>query len=200
MMPSRIDAFLVVAAFLALIAPAARADWRPVDKVETYAISGTTGLELYRSIGDNGPTVGAARVVAYTTFDLKWSRDYRPSGGGCTLAKAKPHLIIITKLPKPSGKLPAATAAAWKTFIDGIRAHEAVHGVHMVEMTKAIEAYSVGLRVENDPDSKKIRAVLTERLAELSKEQRRRSNEFDKVEMSQGGNVHKLVLALINGR
>ncbi len=200
MTPFRIAAFLLPATLSALVAPAARADWKPVDRVETYAISGTTGRELYESIGEKGPKVGDTRVIAYTTFDLKWSRDYRPSAGGCTLARAKPHLIIITKLPKPAGKLPAATAAAWKTFIDGIRTHEAVHGVHMIEMTRAIEAYSVGLRVENDPSCKKIRAVLTERLAELSKEQRRRSNEFDKLEMSQGGNVHQLVFALINGR
>lgn len=196
----RIAACLLPATVSALVAPAAHADWKPVDRVESYAISGTTGRELYESIGEKGPKVGDTRVIAYTTFDLKWSRDYRPSAGGCTLARAKPHLIIITKLPKPAGKLPAATAAAWKTFIDGIRTHEAVHGVHMVEMTRAIEAYSVGLRVENDPNCKKIRAVLTERLAELSKEQRRRSNEFDKLEMSQGGNVHQLVFALINGR
>ena len=188
----------VLASLLAVASPAC-AEWKHVDRVETYAISGSSGAALYESIGANGPQLGSTRVVAYTTFDLKWSRDYRPSGGGCTLVKAKPHLIIITKLPKPSAKLPAATAATWKTFIDGIRAHEAVHGQHMIEMTKAIEAYSVGLRVENDPNCTKIRAVLTERLAELSKEQRRRSNAFDKVEMSQGGNVHRLILALVNG-
>ncbi|MGE0501412.1 MAG: DUF922 domain-containing Zn-dependent protease [Rhizobiaceae bacterium] len=183
----------------ALTAGPARADWKPVDKLETYAITGATGRELYESIGENGPQLGVARVVAYTTFDLKWSRDYRPSKGGCTLAKARPHLILITKLPKPKGKLPPAAEAAWRTFIDGIRAHEAIHGQHMIEMVEAIEAYSVGLRVEDDPNCKKIRQVLTKRLGELSQEQRRRSNEFDKVEMSQGGNVHRLILALING-
>lgn len=175
------------------------ADWKPTQKVETYAISGSTGIELYESIGRNGPEVGSTRTVAYTTFDLKWSRKYVPSNGGCTITANRPHLIIITKLPKPKGKLPAATQARWDSFIAGIVRHEAEHGEHIVDMTKAIEAYSVGLRVEGDPNCKKIRTVLTERLKQLSEEQRRRSNEFDRVEMGAGGNVHRLILALVNG-
>lgn len=195
----RIGLFWFLVPLLAVAAPAARADWKPTQKVETYAISGQTGGELYESIGRNGPEIGSTRVVAYTTFDLKWTRRYVPSGGGCTITVNRPHLVILTRLPKPTGKLPADTQARWERFIDGIRAHEAVHGEHIMDMVKAIEAYSVGLRVENDPGCKQIRVVLTERLKALSEEQRRRSNEFDKVEMSAGGNVHRLILALVNG-
>ena len=38
-----------------------------------------------------------------------------------------------------------------------------------------------------------------EGLKALSEEQRARSRDFDKVEMSNGGNVHRLILALVNG-
>ena len=55
--------------------------WEAAEKVETYRIDGATGLELYRSIGRNGPQLGPTRAIAYTTFDLKWSRDYREEGG-----------------------------------------------------------------------------------------------------------------------
>lgn len=189
--------FLILAAGLGFATPAF-ADWKPVNKVETYKVSGGTGIELYRSIGERGPKVGIGRVIAYTTFDLKWSRKYQPSGGGCTLTSNRPHLVILTKLPKPAQELPPATQQAWEVFIAGIKTHEAVHGEHIVDLVKAIEAYSVGLRVENDPNCKKIRTVLTERLAQLSAEQRRRSSDYDQIEMSDGGNVHRLVLALVN--
>ena len=179
--------------------PAAAADWKPVEKIVTYAISGRTGIELYRSIGENGPKIGVGRAIAYTDFDLKWSRNYVPERGGCTLAAARPHLIITYRLPKPKGTLPPETRPRWKRFIDGIEKHERVHGALIVELVEKIEAVSVGLRTEDDPKCRKIRAALTEKLAALSQEQRRKSREFDQVEMSQGGNVQQLVLALVNG-
>lgn len=187
----------VLAAVLAVVP--AYADWQAIEKKEPYSIRGSTGIELYRSIGERGPKVGIGRAIAYTTFDLKWSRKYVPENGGCTLASAKPHLIIIYKLPKPATKLAPATQKLWDAFIAGIEAHERVHGQYVLEMVKAIEAVSVGLTVADDPNCKKIRAELTAKLKALSEEQRRRGREFDKIEMSQGGNVHRLILALVNG-
>ncbi|WP_309084065.1 DUF922 domain-containing protein [Chelativorans sp.] len=194
----RSSAFLV-SVLLAALPGAARADWKPVERVETYAVSGQTGFELYQSIGENGPKIGIGRAIAYTDFDLKWSRKYVPENGGCRLASARPHLIIIYRLPKVSGKLPAATRRLWEVFAAGVEKHERVHGEIITEMVRQIEAYSVGLTVADDPACKKIREVLTKRLGELSQEQRQRSREFDRVEMSEGGNVHQLVLALVNG-
>lgn len=59
-------------AALVTLPVAAQAQWKPVEKVETYAISGQSGLELYRSIGENGPNVGITRAIAYTNFKLTW--------------------------------------------------------------------------------------------------------------------------------
>ncbi|QDZ01165.1 DUF922 domain-containing protein [Nitratireductor mangrovi] len=187
-----------LAGLAVLVSPAAAQDWQPVEQVKTYAISGQTGIDLYRSIGANGPKIGAGRAIAYTDFDLKWSRDYVPGNGHCTLRSARPHLIITYRLPKPKGPLPAATQARWQTFIDGIEKHERVHGAMIVAMVKAIRETSVGLTAANDPNCQKVRAELKTRLAALSLEQRRRSREFDREEMSQGGNVHQLILALVN--
>lgn len=191
-----------IAAALAFFSGAAvsHADWKPVERVEHYAITGSTGIELYRSIGEHGPTVGIGRAIAYTIFDLKWSRDYRPQpDGSCTLATARPHLILTYHLPRPPGDLPAATRARWEAFIAGIVAHEKVHGDIIIDMVREIEAISVGLNAPADPGCQKVRAALQSRLGPLSVEQRRRSREFDRIEMSQGGNVHQLVLALVNG-
>lgn len=191
--------FAVVVALTASLPHVARADWKATEKVETYAVKGATGIELYESIGERGPKAGIGRAIAHTTFDLKWSRKYVPKGGGCTLAAARPHLTIIYKLPKPAGKLPPATQKLWTKFIAGIEAHERVHGEIIIDMVREIEAMSVGFSVADDPSCKKIRAELTKRLAALSQQQRQRSRDFDGVELRDGGNVHQLVLGLVNG-
>ena len=191
---------LVAAAAIILFPAAASAQWKPAEQVEHYRVSGDTGIDLYRSIGQNGPQVGPGRVIAYTDFKLLWSRDYRPQAdGSCILVSARPSLTITYRLPKAAGDMPAATKRLWDEFIAGVTAHEKVHGEMIVDMVKAIEATSVGLSAPNDPDCKKVRAELQSRLGPLSQEQRRRSREYDLVEMREGGNVHQLVLTLVNG-
>jgi predicted secreted Zn-dependent protease len=189
----------LLAACLWAAAPATAADWTAVEKVGTYAIEGKTGAALYESIGKRGPRIGVARAIAHTTFTLTWSRKYEPRGDGCVLASARPNLTITYLLPKPSAKLPDAVRKSWDAFASGLAAHEKVHGDHIKEMVREIEAYSVGLTEPDDPACKAIRTTLTKRLSELSLAQRARSRDFDRVEMGQGGNIHQLILALVNG-
>ncbi|MCO5060348.1 MAG: DUF922 domain-containing protein [Rhizobiaceae bacterium] len=181
-------------------APASATDWPVNEQTKTYAISGSTGSELYFSIGERGPRVGSGRAIAHTTFDLKWSRDYRPQpDGSCLLAAARPFITIIYTIPKPSGQLPAATRRLWDVFIDGIRRHEKVHGDQIREMVERIHATTVGLSVPNDPGCREIRKAIQAPLAAASQEQRRRSAEYDREEMRDGGAVHSLILNLVNG-
>lgn len=192
----------IVLAFLALVAisAGAAADWRPVERIEHYTVAGTTGIELYRSIGEKGPSVGIGRAIAYTDFDLLWSRDYRPQpDGSCVLVSARPSLTITYRLPRPAAPLPPATQRLWDSFIAGVERHERVHGEIILDMTRQIEAVSVGLRAENDPGCQKVRAELQRKLVGISEERHARNREFDRVELSEGGNVHQLVLALVNG-
>ncbi|RWE34551.1 MAG: DUF922 domain-containing protein [Mesorhizobium sp.] len=189
----------LLAAALVALPLAARAEWEPVEKVETYAISGQSGPELYRSIGENGPNVGVGRAIAHTNFKLTWTRDYQPRAGACVLVSAKPKLIITYTLPSPSLPLPSAIQKNWEVFLAGVSAHEKVHGATIVDMVRKIEAATVGLTVADDPKCSKIRAEMTKRLAALSQAQRQASRDFDRVELGQGGNLQKLILALVNG-
>jgi predicted secreted Zn-dependent protease len=115
------------------------------------------------------------------------------------LVSARPRLTIIYTLPRPAGELPPRTRKSWDDFIAGVKAHERVHGDIITDMVKEIERVSVGMSVSGDPACKKIRAALTSRLAEISQSQRRKSREFDQVEMADGGNMHQLILTLVNG-
>lgn len=192
--------FYSVVACTLSVSSFAHAEWQAVEKTRTYAISGQTGAELYASIGERGPKVGGlVRAIAHTDFKLTWTRKYEPQGGGCTLVTAKPKLIITYTLPKPSKPLDGAMAQNWETFIAAVRRHELVHGDFIKDLVKAIEATSVGLSVDADPNCRKIRTELTRRLGELSVAQRQRSRDFDRVELSSGGNIHQLILNLVNG-
>lgn len=179
----------------------ALANWQAVERTETYAISGESGAELYASIGERGPKVGKSkyRTIAHTNFKLTWSRDYQAQGDTCTLASARPKLIITYALPKPAGQLPPLTRKNWDVFIEGVRKHELVHGDIIKDMVREIEQISVGLTVSGDPNCQKIRKELTGHLSRLSLEQRRRSRDFDRDELSEGGNIHQLILRLVNG-
>lgn len=185
-----------------LCGPTLAADWQATEVVKSYAVSGTTPIELYEQIGARGPLLGgSSRAIAYTSFDLKWRRDYRPQpDGSCKLVAATPFMTIVYNLPRPAEALPPATARLWKTFIDGMTAHEKVHGRHMRDMVDRILATTVGLSVANDPECRKIREEIKKPLSAASEEQRRRSRDFDRMEMSKGGNVHQLILGLVNGR
>lgn len=191
---------ILLAALLAVFPVAAQANWQATERIQTYAVSGSTGIDLYRSIGENGPKIGIGRAIAHTNFELLWSRDYRPQpDGSCVLATARPSLVITYTLPQPSGSLSPTLQRNWETFIEGIRVHERVHGRDIIEMVEAIEAYSVGLRAEADSDCQKVRQKLQARLGELSQAQRQKSRDFDRIEMSDGGNIHQLILSLVNG-
>ncbi|MBZ9763153.1 DUF922 domain-containing protein [Mesorhizobium sp. CA8] len=188
-----------------LLSTPALADWKPIEKIETYAVSGESAEQLYLSIGENGPKVGtdsagnARRVIAHTFFKLTWQRDYQPQGDACVLKTARPKLIITYTVPKPAGKLGSALQARWDTFAAGLIAHEKVHGAGIVDMVDKIVAFSTGLTAENDPGCKKIRAELTAHLDQLSKAQRQGSRDFDKVEFGQDGNMLKLIAAFLGG-
>ncbi len=168
--------------------------------IKTYAISGNTGPALYTSIGGKGPLLGGGRrVMAYTNWDLKWTRSYVPNGNACKLAAATPHLIITINLPKPAAPLTGTVAAHWKTFITGIEAHEQVHAADIRTMVETITRETVGLTEDNDPQCKIIRKSVLAKVQAAIEAYKATSRAFDKVEMATGGNVNALVLALVNG-
>jgi len=183
-----------------LVAPA-KADWQRTEVVKTYAVRGSSGAELYQSIGENGPKIGGlARVIAYTNFKLTWTRKYERQGDACVLVSARPKLIVTYHLPQVAGTLPQAVEGRWETFISGVRAHERVHGDIIEDMVRQIEAATVGLAVPGDPKCRAIKTEMTKRLGALSMAQRQKSRDFDQVELSNGGNVNRLVLDLVNGQ
>jgi predicted secreted Zn-dependent protease len=198
--PNRFYSAIGLGSVLLLSPPMARAaDWQAVEQIKTYSVSGTTGAALYEAIGARAPEAGGGLAIAHTSFKLTWTRIYQPQGNACAITVAKPKVIITYMLPKPSTRLSPEVADSWARFIRGVEKHERVHGAFIKELVQQIQDFSLGLRVDNDPGCQKIRQVLTARLGELSKAERAKNVEFDRVELSPGGTVHQLILALVNG-
>lgn len=174
--------------------------WKPVEQVEPYTISGNSGPDLYASIGERGPLAGGRRTIALTNWALKWRRDFAAQGSACVLQSAKPFLTITYTLPQPGSKLSGFAKQNWQSFIDGVAAHERVHGADIVAMVDEIIAETVGLRVENDPKCTEIRATVLERVKGANERYKAKSRVFDTAEMRDGGAIQALVLALVNGR
>lgn len=193
-------AYSLIAAGLMVSSSVSASEWQPVEKVENYSVTGRSGPELYQSIGARGPKLAiGVRSIAHTSFALTWSRKYENRGDACVLASARPKLIITYVLPKAAHALPAPVQKNWDGFVAGVKEHERVHGDFIVDMVRQIEAATVGLTVPGDPKCRKIREEMTKRLGALSSEQRRRSRDFDRDELNPGGNVHTLILQLVNG-
>lgn len=193
--------FLAASFILSSTSVAVRAaDWLPREQIKPYSISGTTGAQLYQSIGENGPLIGQTRSIAVTNWALKWGRDYRREGQACVLSSAKPFLTITYTLPKPAAKLSGAAAQNWQKFIDGITRHENVHGSDIVAMVEEIIAETVGLRVQNDPKCQTIRTEVLAHVKAANERYKAKSRVFDGAEMRDGGAVEVLVLDLVNGR
>lgn len=196
-------AFALIASPLATSPLAAQepAGWKPTEKIERYAISGQSELDLYKSIGEKGPMVrgGKVRAIAYTDFKLTWTRRYEKQNGGCRIAENTPNVTIIYRFPKPAGKLAPAVKARWDTFEAGIETHERQHGRFIMEMVTRMVAETSGLSAANDPSCKKVRAELTRRLGAAFKEKSGKDAAFDKAEMGDDGTVRRLVMTFVYG-
>jgi predicted secreted Zn-dependent protease len=197
---SAMKSFTFALALIAFTGQCKAADWQPREVVKPYSVFGTTGPQLYESIGDKGPLIGQTRTIALTNWDLKWSRNYTPDGSACVLVSAKPFLTITYSLPKPAEKLGRVEAERWRLFADGIAAHERVHGRDIVAMVNEILAVTVGLRVENDRQCQQIRKEVLNLVKAANETYKAKSRAFDQSEMSEGGNVQRLILTLVNGQ
>lgn len=195
---------LALAVLLAATAPVAAEEpngWKPVVKIERYAISGDSELALYQSIGEKGPLVrgGKVRAIAYTDFKLTWKRRYENSAGGCVIAENTPNVTIVYRFPKPAGKLAPSVKANWDRFEAGIEAHERRHGDFIISMVNRMITETLGLSAANDPSCKKVRADLTRRMGAAFKDKSGKDAAFDKEEMGDGGTVRRLVMTFVYG-
>lgn len=199
MTPKR-TALISITATLALACAthAAGAQELPPVREKTYAISGSTGLELYRSIAEKGPNGGGH--VAQTSFKLTWKRLFDERGGDCYLVHARPQLSITQTYPKPMGKLSADMRRRWDKFMVAARQHEHTHVRMIADMVRSTEASLSGMVERNDRTCAKVKKAVAARIDEGYQAHRERSRAFDKAELGFGGRMFVVLEDLVNER
>jgi predicted secreted Zn-dependent protease len=163
-------------------------------KERYFAVSGSTGVELYESVGRNGP----GNAIAHTSYAMQWFKKFNAENGGCRLLRARPVVTITYTLPRPSAKLAQALRKRWDAFSAGVRAHEEEHGRMIREMIAQAETAIAGTFVADDPSCSKAKREVLDRVDGIAQTYKQRSRDFDRVEQSNGGNVHRLILALVD--
>jgi predicted secreted Zn-dependent protease len=183
---------------LAVAVTAASAQSQPPIAESTYAVSGTTGLELYTSISKNGPNGGGH--VAQTKFKLTWKRLFDERGGSCYLVHAKPQLSINQTYPKPKNRLSADMQRRWDKFMRAAREHEHTHARMVAEMVRTTEAALAGSFEANDRTCAKVKKSVAAKIDQGYQAHRERSRAFDKQELSFGGRMLVVLEDLVNER
>jgi predicted secreted Zn-dependent protease len=68
------------------------------------------------------------------------------------------------------------------------------------EMLSQLRASIADIAIADDANCRKAKREMTRRVEEATRAHKERSRAFDRVELSDGGTVHGLVMALVNGR
>ncbi|HYK82213.1 MAG TPA: DUF922 domain-containing protein [Gemmatimonadales bacterium] len=94
-----------------------------------YDVTGSSVAELRDAIHRLGPREEGRSADALTLWDLEWTYGERPSAGGCTLRDVRVRLTVTVTLPRwqPPADGSPGLVAAWHTFLDHIKIHEAGH-------------------------------------------------------------------------
>jgi predicted secreted Zn-dependent protease len=77
----------------------------------------------------NGPATHGVTEDALTVWDLTWTYRDHPVDNGCVLRDVRVMLTVTVTLPHwiPPPEAPQPLIAAWTTFLERIRVHEAGH-------------------------------------------------------------------------
>ena len=157
-----------------------------------------TGYVLLLLFGRTGPVGQWLEASLGVSLVFRWT--------GAALAAAVMALPLMVRAMRLSieavdrrlvGAARTLGASRWQAFIDGIRAHEAVHAAMIHDLVRAIVSDTVGTRTENDPGCTKIRPLILQKVKAAYARHQARSRAFDRDEMGRGGNVEGLIRALV---
>ena len=169
-------------------------------KTQNYAISGTSGADLYASMVRHGPRHGfLSRAIAQTSYTVEWQAEVVSNGGVCRVMQARPVLSITYTYPQPAGHV-AGDEPTLGEFMAGVKRHEQTHGSIAREMVRAAETAVKGLKVANDPTCRKTRSEVKRRADVIYAAYEARQIKFDAKEHRDRGNIDRLILGLVKGK
>ena len=193
---------LFVLAFAGLASAPALAEVKVAEKIETYRITGDSGEALMRAMDRNGPRHGfLARAIAQTRYSVNWGIAYKAADDNvCKVASAKVKLSVSYRFPELAGKRSASMTRSWAQFMTGVRKHERTHGRIARQMAASAQKAVSRVNVADDRSCRKAKREVTRVVKATYAVYEARQVRFDAIEHQPGGNVDRLVVALIKGR
>lgn len=187
-----------VAAVCVFAAGSALADVQVRVKKINYDISGKTGVALLQSMDRRGPRHGLlTRAIAQTGYTVSWEIEWDTRGDVCRVKNATAKLAITYTFPRVVNDVPPDLKRRWVRFMQGVQKHEERHGTIARQMVNAAERAVSGLSMANDPRCRKSQAEVKRRVDAIYAEYEARQIRYDVKEHGAGGNVDKLVTALV---
>lgn len=167
-------------------------------KTKYYDVRGKTGAEVLRQINRKGPRHGfLVRAIAQTQYSLSYGFESVQTAKDCRITKVEVKMDIVYVYPKLKGKVSKNLNRRWKRFLGGVRVHEEVHGKLAKQMAAAVDKTLHSTRVKGKRGCRKIKRIAERNVSRVYKKYERQQVAFDKKEHRDGGNVERLVTALI---
>ncbi len=179
-------------------AGAAFADVKVSVKKSNYDITGKTGVALLQAMDRKGPRHGLlTRAIAQTSYTVGWEVEWDARGDVCRVKDATANLAITYTFPRVVNDVSPDLKRRWARFMQGVQKHEERHGVLARQMVNAAERAVKGLSMKNDPGCRKSRAEVKRRVDAIYADYEARQIRYDAKEHAAGGNVDRLVTALV---
>lgn len=184
---------------LTFIATGAAADVKIRIAKDSYAIRGTTGIELLESMQKRGPRHGLlARAIAQTTYKVGWNIDMDFADGFCRVKKADAELSLKYVYPAPKDRLDKDTRRRWQRFMKGVVKHEEEHGRIARDMVGSAQKQVLKLATRGDRSCGRTRAAVQTTVKKVYAAYEARQVAFDEQEHGGGGRVERLVNDLLD--
>ena len=197
----------LVGTFLNPVSQVSQSEARVIlnEKVKFYNVTGSTGVNIYKSMLKNGPDHGGNKrdVLASTSFKFNFKNDaFTVKRNRCVLTDLDIIVDVTYTYPKWKGSKNASkeTRAAWKAFEQTAIRHEKEH----VKITKKFaNDYEKLLRksrrkasteCEKESAGEKFRASFAIRKHE------RLHRQFDKRDLGKRGKGYKALLNLVRAK
>jgi predicted secreted Zn-dependent protease len=188
----------VLAACVSGLSGAAVAGVHISEKTQNYAIAGKTGMALVDAMDRRGPKHGLlTRAIAQTGYSVSWQIEWGETRDACRVKRVDGQLAITYTYPRVAGSMPADLNGKWSRFMAGVRKHEGTHADLARQMARAAERSVASLTIRNDPNCRKSRAEVKRRMAAIYADYEARQLRFDAKEHREGGNVERLIGALV---
>ncbi|WP_279483553.1 DUF922 domain-containing protein [Aureimonas sp. SK2] len=152
-------------------------------EIETYPVHGSTIAELRASVIDQSRMLGAgAHGAASATFRFEPELSYVQAIAGCVLGSITVRLTATMVLPEwvSSRGADEATVAAWRRFLNYVRAHEERHAVIAAEYRAHMETELEAIGVM--PDCQAVGREAVAVVAEIERQHDEAQQQFDRAE------------------